>query len=441
MFYENQRSLSRVTHCSTTIFLLIVLAFAAEPAWAQEKTSAISSGDTAWVMISTALVFFMTPGLAFFYGGLVRDKNIVATLMHSIIALGVVSLVWFFVGYSIAFAPGNGFVGGLQWSFLSGVTSQPNAQYGPTIPHNLFMIFQCMFAIITPAVVSGAYAERVKFKSHVLFLVLWTILIYAPLAHWVWSVDGFLKTQGVLDFGGGLVIHIAAGASAIAAALVFGPRKDYGTAIAPGNIPYVVLGTALLWFGWFGFNGGSAISADEVAVTAFINTHMAAAAAMIAWVFLDWAVRGKPSVVGACVGCLLGMIALSPACGFVTTQSAVLIGAVAGAAGNIVAGLRLKTRVDDSLDVFACHGVGGIIGILATGLFASRAINPNGADGGVTLFLVQLKAAAIVFAFCFVGTMVILKALDLTVGLRPTADEEMTGLDVTEHSECSTTKA
>jgi Amt family ammonium transporter len=346
--------------CGASAAGLVTFGFAAsaDPAFAQERTGTINPGDTAWVMISAALVFLMTPGLAFFYGGLVRTKNVLATLMHSFIALGVVSLVWLVIAYSLAFAPNNGLIGGFQWAFLSGVTAKPNPDYGATIPHNLFMIFQCMFAIITPAVVSGAYAERVKFKSHVLFLILWTVAIYAPLAHWVWGVDGFLKVRGVLDFGGGLVIHIAAGASAIAAALMFGPRKDYGSSIAPGNIPYVVLGAALLWFGWFGFNGGSAIMANEVAATAFINTHMAAAAAMMSWVFVDWLVRGKPSVVGACVGCLLGMIALSPACGFVSTQSAVLIGLVSGAAGNIVASLRLRTRIDDSLDVFACHGVG-----------------------------------------------------------------------------------
>lgn len=397
----------------------------------------IDTGDTAWLLASSALVLLMTPGLAFFYGGMVRQKNVVATIMQSFIACAVISLVWFACGYSMAFGPTiSGFVGNFDWMFLSGVTSAPNADYAATIPHNLFMVFQCMFAIITPALVTGAFAERMKFKSYLLFLIAWSVLIYAPLAHWVWGVGGFLRTMGVLDFAGGLVVHLSAGTAALAAAIAIGKRKDYGnTEYTASNIPLVVIGTAMLWFGWFGFNAGSALGSGELAATAFANTHLAAAAATLVWMLVDWKLKGKPSLVGACIGAVVGLIAITPAAGFVNMQVAVLIGAVAGLASNLVAYARGKSKLDDSLDVFACHGVGGAIGVLMTGLFASKAINAAGADGGMDLFVTQLKGVVIVGGFCFVGTFVLLKVINAITGLRPSTLEEEKGLDSCEHHE------
>ncbi len=406
-------------------------------AHAQGTPSPINTGDTAWLLMSAALVLLMTAGLAFFYGGMVRNKNIVATIMQSFIALPVVSIIWYMFGYSIAFGPTQGgFMGGLDWAFLNGVGTAPNADYGATIPHSLFMIYQCMFAVITPALISGAFAERMKFKSYLLFLVAWSLLIYSPLAHWVWGVGGMLRTGGTLDFAGGLVVHLSAGVSALAAAIVFGPRTDYGKAdMSPSNIPLVVVGTGLLWFGWFGFNGGSAIGSNELATTAFTNTHFAACAAALVWMALDWIYKGKPSVVGTCIGAVVGLIAVTPASGFISTSSALIIGVVAGAAANLVALYRTKTKIDDSLDVFACHGVGGAIGVLLTGFFASKAINSGGADGGMGLFMSQIKGVAVTAIFCFVGTFIILKAIDAIFGLRPSVVDETKGLDMHEHGE------
>jgi Amt family ammonium transporter len=379
----------------------------------------------------------MTPGLAFFYGGMVRKKNAIATIMQSFIAIPVISLLWFAVGYSLAFGPTQGgFLGSFSWFFLNGVGTAPNADYGATIPHSLFMIYQCMFAVITPPLIAGAFAERMKFKSYIAFIGLWSVCIYAPLAHWVWGVGGFLRTEGVLDFAGGLVVHLSAGVSALAAAIAIGKRSDYGRGEStPYSIPLTVIGTAMLWFGWFGFNGGSAIGSNELATTAFTNTHFATCAAAIAWMALDWIFKGKPSVMGTCIGAVVGMIAVTPASGFVTIQSAILIGFIAGAAANIVATVRAKSQIDDTLDVFACHGVGGAIGVLMTGLLASKAINAAGADGGMGLFMLQLKAVAITAGFCFVGTFVIFKAINLVFGLRPSVQEESEGLDKVEHGE------
>ncbi len=398
---------------------------------------AINSGDTAWLLMSTAMVLLMTPALAFFYGGMVRSKNVVATIMQSFIACAVVTVAWFVCGYTMAFGPTiGGIVGGFDWAFLNGVTTAPNADYGATVPHSLFMMFQCMFAIITPALISGAFAERMKFTSYLAFIVAWSILIYAPLAHWVWGVGGMLRAQGALDFAGGLVVHLSAGASALAAALAIGKRSDYGKAeTTPSNIPLVVVGTGMLWFGWFGFNGGSAIGSNELATTAFTNTHFAAATATLSWMLVDWMFKGKPSLLGCCIGAVVGLIAITPASGFVSTQSAFFIGLVAGAAANFVAMWRAKSQIDDSLDVFACHGVGGAIGVLMTGLFASKAINAAGADGSGEFFFTQLKAVAIVGTFCFVGTFVILKAINAILGLRPSQLDEQRGLDASEHNE------
>ena len=349
-------------------------------------TSAINSGDVAWILTSSALVLLMTVALAFFYGGMVRPKNVVATLMQSFIAIPLISVVWFAFGYSVAFGPTmGGFMGSFGWSFLNNVGTAPNGDYAGTIPHSLFMVYQCMFAIITPALITGAFAERMKFKSYLAFLVMWSLFIYSPLAHWIWGVGGFLRNAGVLDFAGGLVVHLSAGASALAAALVFGKRKDYGKAdYSPHNIPYVVLGTGLLWFGWFGFNAGSALASGELSTSAFTNTHFAAASATLVWMLMDWVMKGKPSVVGACIGAVVGLVAITPASGFVTMQSALIIGAVGAAAANFVAYLRGKSQLDDSLDVFACHGIGGATGIILTGLLATKSINSAGSDGGMT---------------------------------------------------------
>lgn len=412
-------------------------AYAQDAAEVAAAPASINTGDTAWLLMSSALVLLMTPGLAFFYAGMVRSKNVVSTLFQSMIACSVISLLWFAFGYSIAFSPTNGgFFGGFGWSFLSGVTTAPNTDYGATIPHSLFMLFQCMFAIITPALITGAFAERVKFKGYLVFIALWSLFIYAPLAHWVWGVGGFLRQMGVLDFAGGLVVHLSAGASALAAAIAIGKRKDYGQAdTSPSNIPLLTIGTGLLWFGWFGFNGGSAIGSNELATTAFTNTHFAAAGAMFSWMIVDWFSKGKPTLTGACIGAVVGLIAVTPASGFVTIQSAVLIGLIAGAAANFVAIARAKSQLDDSLDVIACHGVGGAIGVLMTGLLSTKAINSAGADGGGAQFMTQLQGVVIVGAFCFIGTYIISMVIEKTIGLRASSDEESKGMDISDHGE------
>ncbi len=436
------RLISRLSLISATLIatLASLSAFAEEVAVATSTATAapvVNPGDSAWMMISTALVLFMTPGLAFFYGGMVRTKNVVATLMQSLIALPVISLVWFVVGYSLAFGPTHGgWIGGFDWAFMNGVGGAPNADYAGTIPHDLFMTFQCMFAVITPALISGAFAERMKFKAYLLFIVLWSLLVYSPLAHWVWGVGGMLRTQGALDFAGGLVVHLSAGTSALAAALAIGPRVDFKkVTTTPANMALVVLGTGMLWFGWFGFNAGSAVGSNELASVVFTNSHFATAAAATVWMALEWYHRGKPSVMGVCIAMVVGLIAITPAGGFVTINSSLLIGALAGAASYIVATLRSRSSVDDTLDVFACHGVAGTLGVLMTGVCASKAVNAAGADGGMALFLIQLKAAGIVAGFCFAMTFAIIRVIDLLVGVRPSEEEETEGLDSTQHGE------
>lgn len=379
----------------------------------------------------------MTPGLAFFYAGMVRSKNAVAMLMKNFIALAVITVVWVVVGYSLAFAPSiGGYIGSLSWMMLEGVGNQPNADYSATIPHSLFMVFQCMFAIITPALITGAIAERTKFKTYLIFIILWSLLVYSPVCHWVWGVGGFLRVMGILDFAGGSVVHMTAGFSALAAALVFGKREGYGKIdMSAHNVPFICLGTGLLWFGWFGFNGGSALGATEVATNAFVATHIATAVAALAWMLLDWILKGKPTLSGACIGAVVGLIAITPACGFVSYQSAILIGLIAAAASNFVALARGKSSIDDSLDVFACHGVAGLLGILLTGLLASKAINAAGVDGGIAQFGIQATGAAIVAVYSFVVTLVICKVLDATLGLRPSSSEEQEGVYASEHGE------
>jgi ammonium transporter, Amt family len=345
-------------------------------------STAISGADTAWVLISTALVMLMVPGLALFYGGLVRSRAALNTVMMCVAPLGFVSLQWVLVGYSLAFAPGSGWLGGLAWAGLDGVGGAPNPAYAGTIPHLAFAAFQAMFAAITVALISGAIVERIRFGAFLAFAVLWTTLVYDPLAHWVWSEGGWLRGLGALDFAGGTVVHISAGVSALVAAVMIGRRRDAGrAALVPHNVPFTLLGAGLLWFGWFGFNGGSALAAGELATVAFVTTHTAAAAALATWILLDLVVGRRATAVGAATGAVVGLVGITPAAGFVTPLAAVAIGALSAGGSFFAMQLRAKSRVDDALDVFACHGVAGIVGALLTGVFATKTVNPAGADG------------------------------------------------------------
>lgn len=416
---------------------LLSRALQAEEAAATATAAAaptVNTGDTAWLLTATALVLFMTPGLAFFYAGMVRTKNAVATAMQSFIAIPVVTIVWFVCGYSIAFGPGSAYLGGMDWAFFNNVGGAPHAGYGATVPHLLFALFQLMFAIITPALITGAFAERMKFKTYLAFTALWSLVVYSPVCHWAWGLGGFLRDGGLLDFAGGTVVHQTAGFSAIVAALLMGRRRE-NPAVQPHNVLFILAGTAMLWFGWFGFNAGSAIASGELSVFAFGNTHLAACVAAFAWMLMDWAIKGKPSLTGACIGAVAGLVAITPASGFVSMKSAFIIGAVAGIVCNYVAVLRGKSQLDDTLDVFACHGVGGLIGTCLTGLLAEKAINAAGADGSVGLMFSQLKSSLIIIVFSMVATFVIMKVLDLVMGLRPSPEQEAKGLDIVEHDE------
>lgn len=401
----------------------------------------VDTGDTAWVLTSSALVLAMTmPGLALFYGGLVRSKNVLGTITHSLVILCVVSLIWVLWGYSLAFGPDvGGFIGSLEWFGLSGVGGEPHAVYGPTIPHQVFMLFQLMFAAITPALITGAFAERMKFSALLLFSALWVTLIYCPLAHWIWG-QGWLAKMGALDFAGGAVVHISSGWAALACALVLGRRQGYGTAqMVPHNLPMTLLGAGLLWFGWFGFNAGSALGANALAASAFLATHTAAAAGGVSWMMAEWLHRGKPTSLGIASGAVAGLATVTPAAGFVGLFSALFIGLAAGAACYGAVVWKGRLGYDDSLDVVGIHGVGGVLGILAAGLLASKAINPAGADGlffgNPGQFGVQLLTAGVSVVFAFLGTLMILKLVDWTVGLRVAADEEERGLDISQHEE------
>lgn len=413
---------------------------AAAPA-APAPAPKVDKGDNAWMLTSSALVLMMTiPGLFLFYGGLVRSKNILGTIMHSFIMVGVVSVQWVLWGYSVAFGPDvGGWFGSLAWVGLNGVTTEPNPDYAATIPHMTFMVYQMMFAIITPALITGAFAERVKFSTFLVFMILWTSLVYDPLAHWVWGVKGWMRELGALDFAGGTVVHISSGASALVAAIMFGKRIGYGQeAMPPHNLPYSVIGAGLLWVGWFGFNAGSALAADGLATSAFVATHVAAAAASLAWLAMDW-MRGKPTMLGAASGAVAGLVAITPGAGFVTPMSALIIGAVGGVVCSIACSLKPKFGYDDSLDVVGVHGVGGTWGALATGLFASKAVNPAGNNG---LFYgnpgqlwVQFETVVATIVFAMVVTATILAILKATMGLRVADDEERMGLDLTQHNE------
>jgi len=402
----------------------------------------VDTGDTAWMLTSTAFVLLMTaPGLAFFYSGMVREKNALGTLMQSFIVLCVVSVQWVLFGYTLAFGPDQGhLIGGLDWLGLDGVGGDPNADYAATIPHQAFMIFQATFAVITVALITGAFAERMKFGAFLAFALLWTTLIYDPLAHWVWAVGGWIRNLGALDFAGGTVVHISSGAAALACALVMGKRVGYlKEGMAPHNLPMTVLGASLLWFGWFGFNAGSAAASGSLATSAFVVTNTAAAAAALSWMAAEWMSRGKPTVLGAASGAVAGLVAITPASGFVGPLPSIVIGLVAGVLCYAAVMAKSKLGYDDSLDVVGIHGVGGTWGALATGLFASKAINAAGNDGlfygNPGLLGTQAIAVLAAWGFAFVGTFLILKIVDATIGLRVSHDDERNGLDITQHEE------
>lgn len=402
---------------------------------------AINTGDTAWVLASSALVMLMTPGLAFFYGGMVRRKNVLSVLMQCFIILCVVSLQWVLFGYSLAFGPGNGFIGGLKWAGLNGVGLTPNADYAATIPHQAFMIFQMMFAVITPALIIGAFAERMKFSAFLIFTILWATLVYDPICHMVWAVDGCLHKMGALDFAGGTVVHINAGIAGLAAALVIGRRKGYEDKPTPlHNLPFTVLGAALLWFGWFGFNAGSALASGALATSAFVVTHVATAAAGLSWALIEWKVGGKPTVFGTATGAVAGLVAITPASGFVNVTGAIIIGLLVSLFCYFaVSFIKPKLGYDDSLDAFGVHCIGGMWGAIATGLFATKTVNPGGGDGlffgNPAQVLIQVKAVAITLIYSFVVTLVIYKLIDVVFGVRATEDDEVDGLDVSQHHE------
>lgn len=401
----------------------------------------ISAGDTAFIMISAALVMLMTPGLGFFYGGMVRQKNVLGTIMQSFVVIGLISVQWVLFGYSLAFGPDvNGLIGNLSWAGLHGVGQGPNPDYAATIPHQVFMIFQAMFAVITPALITGAFAERFKFSAFLLFILLWATFVYDPIAHWVWGVGGWLRKLGALDFAGGTVVHIASGFAALTAALVIGKRKAHANStILPHNTTLVLLGAGLLWFGWFGFNAGSALAANGLAGSAFMVTNTAAAAAMLSWLLVEWIFRGKPTAIGAASGAVAGLVAITPAAGFVAPMDAIFIGLVVSPLCFGAIQLKGKLGYDDTLDAFGVHGIGGTWGALATGLFASTAVNPAGANGlfygNPALLGIQALAVAATIAFSMAGTFVLIKLVDLVMGIRVEHHEEVVGLDLTQHGE------
>lgn len=406
-------------------------------------TEGIDTGDTAWMLCATALVLIMTPGLGFFYGGMVNNKNVISTMLQSFVAMGVISLLWVVVGFSLSFGDSiGGFIGDPRTFFMfNGVLDGKPWSLAATIPLALFAFFQMKFAIITPALITGSFAERVNFRSYVLFIVLFSLFVYAPLAHWTWHPDGFLFKMGVLDFAGGTVVHMSAGWAALAAAIYFKRRKSHETnqILPPANIPYVLLGTGLLWFGWFGFNAGSAVGASALAVSAFATTNVAASAAGLAWILFDVARGKKLTALGFCIGAVVGLVAITPAAGFVTVPVSIFIGVIAGMTSNFFAHLKSKSTIDDTLDVFPCHGIGGMVGMIMTGIFASSAVNSAAADGlaygGVDLFIKHLTALAVVSGFAFLMSFALLKLTDLIIPLRVTPEEELMGLDASQHEE------
>jgi Amt family ammonium transporter len=404
------------------------------------QASAVSAGDTAWVLGSSALVLLMTVGLACFYGGLVRSKNSLNTMMMSIVAMGAISVLWVLFGYSLAFAPGSSWLGGLQWALFRHVGGDPNPAYAPTIPQSTHAIYQAMFAIITPALISGAIVERMRFRAYLTFLVLWSALVYAPLAHWVWGTGGWLQKMGALDFAGGTVVHISAGVSALVAAWFLGPRRDYRRVpLSPHNVPLVVIGAGLLWFGWFGFNAGSALAANALASLAFVNTNTAAASAVLTWALLDSMRTGKITAVGAATGAVVGLVGITPAAGYVTAPASIAVGVICVFISYFAMQRRSRSRLDDSLDVFSCHGLAGMAGALLTGVFATKLANPAAANGllygNPGQMLVQLYAVLAAIALAAIGTIVILAIVRATLGTRARIADEMLGLDLSEHGE------
>lgn len=402
-----------------------------------------SAADIAWLIVATALVFLMTPGLAFFYGGMVHRKNVLSTMIKSVVAAGVVSVLWIVVGYSLCFGESiGGFIGNpMTHLFFKDVASGAPWSLAPTIPLTLFALFQLMFAIITPGLVVGAVAERIRFTSYVLFIVLFSLLVYAPIAHWTWNPEGFLFKWGVLDFAGGTVVHISAGCAALAGALVLKRRKVHidNKEIPPANIPYVLIGTGLLWFGWFGFNAGSAAAANALSVSAFATTNTAAAAAGLSWMFFDALKGKKPSVLGFCIGAVVGLVAITPAAGFVAIPQSIFIGFFAAIVSNVAVYYKSKSKLDDALDVFPCHGIGGMVGMILTGVFATKTVNSAGNDGlwlgNVDFFLIQLKALAIVVSYSFIVSYGIFKFINLVLPMRVSETDEDLGLDASQHDE------
>jgi Amt family ammonium transporter len=401
----------------------------------------INSGDTAWVLVSSALVLLMTPGLAFFYGGLVRSNQVLNTMKMSFVSLGIGAVLWALVGYSLAFGSGNAFIGGFEWLGLQSVTAEPNPQYGPTVPHYAFVVFQMMFAVITPALISGAIVGRMRFKAYTLFISLWMLVVYVPLAHWVWGPGGWIAGLGAVDFAGGTVVHVSAGVAALVAARFIGHRqaKARDVAEAAHNVPFVVLGASLLWFGWFGFNAGSALAADGVAALAVTTTMLSAAAAVATWMLVDIWRTGKPQITGAAIAAVVGLVAITPAAGFVTPLSAMVIGAAGAAASYVAIAIIKRSGVDDTLDVFACHGVGGVVGSILTGVFATTAVNSAGADGllagNVRLLIVQTVSVLAAGAFAALGTLAALMITRLATPLRVADEAESAGIDYSEHNE------
>lgn len=402
----------------------------------------INTGDTAWVLMSAALVMLMTPGLALFYGGLVRRKNVLSTIMHSFFILGLVSVTWVLWGYTLAFGPdtGMGIIGGLDWVGLNGVTGEPSSVYATTVPHLAFMAFQMMFAIITPALISGAVAERMKFSAWVLFTTLWALIVYPIVAHWAFAADGWLFAWGVRDFAGGLVVHINAGVAALALVFVLGPRKGFGAeAMRPHSLPLTLLGTGILWLGWFGFNAGSALAADGIAINAFVTTQIAASVAAMGWVVAEWMKTGKPTTLGAASGAVAGLVAITPGAGFVSPMSAMAIGLVAGFVCFAAVSLKFKFGYDDSLDVVGVHLAGGIVGSVLLGVFAQSSINefvPDGLlFGGGAFFIKQVVAVLVVMAFSFTASYILARIVKAIIGLRVDENQETEGLDISLHEE------
>ena len=407
----------------------------------------LNSGDTAWILMSAALVMLMTsPGLAFFYGGLVRRKNVLSIMMQSFMLLCLISIQWILVGYTLSFGPDIGhFIGNLSWAGLRGVGMLPNPDYAPTIPHQLFVVYQMMFAVITPALITGSLAERMKFSAFVVFALLWATLVYDPVCHWVWGKGGWLRDLGALDFAGGTVVHLTSGVSALVCALMLGKRKGYpGNPTPPHNMTFTLLGASLLWFGWFGFNAGSALGSTTLAVSAFIATNTSAAAAGLTWMVIEWIIARRPTVLGIATGAVAGLVAITPASGFVSPLAAAMIGVLAGCVCYVaVSVVKMKLGYDDSLDAFGVHGVGGAVGALATGLFASRMVNPAGNDGlffgNAALLRVQFIGVIAAAAYAVAVTFLLLKAIDAVIGIRVGDEEELMGLDITQHRETAYT--